>query len=164
MYFVFKWFLFRFRFLDGSNEFKSYHFYHWNVIDTFIYFSHHFVTIPPFGWINAAHKHGVKILGTVIVEGAEGKLLCDEFLNTRESIIKFANALVQIAGFYKFDGWLLNIENEINTEDITKLTFFVQYLTERIHDKIQASEIIWYDSVTNTGKLDWQNELNEKNE
>ena len=71
---------------------------------------------------------------------------------------------MQIAHFYKFDGWLLNIENEINEEDISKLTFFVQYLTTSIHQKIEDSEIIWYDSVTNTGKLSWQNELNEKNQ
>lgn len=134
------------------------------IIDTFIYFSHHFVTIPPFGWINAAHKHGVKILGTLISENAEGKLLWDEILKTRENIIKFADALIKLAKFYKFDGWLLNVENEIDEVDVIKLTFFVQYLTETIHIKIPKSEIIWYDSVVSSGKLNWQNELNEKNE
>lgn len=153
-----------FRFIDGSNEHNSYHFYHWSIVDIFIYFSHYFITIPPFGWINAAHKHGVKILGTVITENGGGKQIWDEVLKTRENIIKFADALIQIAQFYKFEGWLLNVENEINEIDITKLTFFVQYLTENIHKKIEYSEIIWYDSVIKNGKLSWQNELNEKNE
>lgn len=88
----------------------------------------------------------------------------DEILKTRESITKFADALIQLAQFYKFEGWLLNVENEIKETDISKLTFFVQYLTNNIHKKIEHSEIIWYDSVINTGKLSWQNELNEKNE
>lgn len=50
-------------------------FRHWSVIDTFVYFSHHFVTIPPRGWTTAAHKHGVKVLGTVITEWDKGKEL-----------------------------------------------------------------------------------------
>ncbi|XP_014211240.1 cytosolic endo-beta-N-acetylglucosaminidase [Copidosoma floridanum] len=152
------------KFIDGSNEHNSYHFYHWNVIDTFIYFSHHFVTIPPFGWINAAHKHGVKVLGTLITESSEGCLLWDEILKTRDSIIRFADALIQLASFYKFEGWLLNVENQIKQNDVTKLTFFVQYLTETIHMKVPGSEVIWYDSVINTGALSWQNELNKSNE
>lgn len=122
------------------------------------------MTVPPLGWINAAHKHGVKILGTLITEGTGSPAIWDEILKTRDSIIKFADALIRLAQFYKFEGWLLNIENEINEADITKLTFFVQYLTENIHQKIEDSEIIWYDSVINTGKLIWQNELNEKNQ
>ncbi|OXU26644.1 hypothetical protein TSAR_007883 [Trichomalopsis sarcophagae] len=152
------------KFIDGSNVNDSYHFYHWSIVDTFIYFSHYFVTVPPFGWINAAHKHGVKILGTLITEGTGSQAIWDEILKSRNSIIKFADALVQLAQFYKFEGWLLNIENDINEADITKLTFFIQYLTENIHQKIEDSEIIWYDSVINTGKLMWQNELNDKNQ
>ncbi|XP_011498269.1 PREDICTED: cytosolic endo-beta-N-acetylglucosaminidase [Ceratosolen solmsi marchali] len=152
------------KYIDGSNEYNSYHFYHWNIVDTFIYFSHYFVTIPPFGWINAAHRHGVKILGTLITESAQGKEIWDEIFKSRNSVVKFADALIKIAQFYKFEGWLLNIENEINENNITQLVFFVQYLTENIHKKIDNSEIIWYDSVINTGRLSWQNELNEKNE
>ena len=29
----------------------------------FVYFSHHFVTVPPLGWVRAAHKHGNTMLG-----------------------------------------------------------------------------------------------------
>ena len=44
----------------------SYSFYHWNLIDMFIYFSHHFVTVPPESWINAAHENNCRMLGTII--------------------------------------------------------------------------------------------------
>ena len=35
------------------------------VIDTFVYFSHYFITIPPPCWVHAAHIHGVSILGNI---------------------------------------------------------------------------------------------------
>ncbi|EZA56459.1 Cytosolic endo-beta-N-acetylglucosaminidase [Ooceraea biroi] len=150
------------RFLRGSTSHDSYVFYHWNVIDTFVYFSHHFVTIPPVGWINAAHSHGVKVLGTVITEGNNDTW--DVILESQESLRRFADALVLIAKCYQFEGWLLNVENTIKREDVDNLVIFMTYLTERSHIELGVvSEIIWYDSVINSGELSWQNELNDKN-
>ena len=51
------------RFVQGVKHAEAYRFYHWANIDTFIYFSHYLVTIPPPCWTNAAHKHGVPVLG-----------------------------------------------------------------------------------------------------
>nr|XP_050861167.1 cytosolic endo-beta-N-acetylglucosaminidase-like isoform X1 [Vespula vulgaris] len=151
------------RFINGSNSNEEYLFYHWSVVDTFVYFSHYFVTIPPYGWINAAHSHGVKVLGTVITEHADGGVIWNLILRTKESVKRFANALVHVAKFYKFEGWLLNVENGIKPEEIDNLVYFVKYLSDRIHEEIVGSEVIWYDSVINTGELKWQDELNEKN-
>jgi mannosyl-glycoprotein endo-beta-N-acetylglucosaminidase len=47
--------------LAGSTDAKEYRIWHWDCVDVFVYFSHHMVTIPPKGWIHAAHKHGVKV-------------------------------------------------------------------------------------------------------
>lgn len=51
------------RFLTSVNVGNGYTFYQWSQIDIFVYFSHHFITIPPLPWINLAHKNGVKIFG-----------------------------------------------------------------------------------------------------
>ena len=51
------------RCVQGCEDVHAYRFYHWQYIDLFIYFSHHFVTIPPSGWSDAAHLHGTPILG-----------------------------------------------------------------------------------------------------
>lgn len=50
--------------MDGTDNHEAYTFYNWAAVDIFCYFSHHFVTVPPLGWINVAHDHGVKVIGT----------------------------------------------------------------------------------------------------
>ncbi|XP_074116180.1 cytosolic endo-beta-N-acetylglucosaminidase isoform X1 [Cotesia typhae] len=151
------------KFIDGSSANDSYAFYHWSIIDIFIYFSHYTVTIPPFGWIQTAHKHGVKILGTVITERTDGEKVWEKVLSSVEETKKFADTLILLAKHFKFEGWLLNIENKINPKDMEQLKYFIQYLTYGIHSEIDNAEIIWYDSVTSDGSLLWQNKLNEKN-
>ncbi|PFH47313.1 glycoside hydrolase family 85 protein [Amanita thiersii Skay4041] len=51
----------------------SYTFNFWSACDTFIYFSHQRVTVPPPGWVNAAHRQGVKMLGVLIFENSDGQ-------------------------------------------------------------------------------------------
>ena len=46
---------------------------------------------------------------------------------------------------------------------IESLVKFLEFLTNSMHAAKQESEIVWYDSVTNQGSLEWQNELNSKN-
>ena len=101
------------RFVQGTSSQDSYIIYHWQLIDIFVYFSHHFVTIPPPCWTNAAHTHGVPVLGTVITESDDGVARCSKFLEDAASWTNLANQLVDIAEYYRFDGWLLNIENPI---------------------------------------------------
>lgn len=40
---------------------------------------------------------------------------------------------------------------------------FVQVLTEESHRQLPGSQVLWYDSVTRTGELKWQDELNDEN-
>ena len=109
--FIFALFL---RFVQGYNSTTCYRITEWNSIDTFVYFSHNIVTIPPPCWTNACHRHGVKVLGTFIAEWDEGKKICSQLLDTKESCQRFAKKLVDIACYYNFDGWLVNIECTIS--------------------------------------------------
>jgi endo-beta-N-acetylglucosaminidase D len=47
----------------GDTDPGAYALWHWGCVDVFVYFSHHLVTIPPVGWIRAAHRHGVQVRG-----------------------------------------------------------------------------------------------------
>lgn len=149
---------------QGTDESHVYYFRQWSMIDIFIYFSHHRITIPPSSWINIAHKNGVKILGTIITEGDEGtEETMTLIYGQNDNQMYYADKLIDIAVTYGFDGWLLNIENILQDSDIPYLLNFVEYLTKKIKEKIPSGCVIWYDAVTLHGDLSWQNELNELN-
>lgn len=172
------------RFINGTigQEWVDYRFYNWAAVDIFCYFSHHFVTIPTLQWLNCAHKNGVKVIGTFIVEGGNVTLLKD-ILQSEEFMRKVADALVTVAKICQFQvrtvsactvtkililiaspqGWLLNIECSLDEDKIPLLKEFVAYLTRKSHERIPGSMIIWYDSITEKGLLSWQNELNSLN-
>ncbi|KAJ6357500.1 hypothetical protein OIU78_005367 [Salix suchowensis] len=129
----------------------------------FVYFSHNLVTLPPPCWTNTAHRHGVKVLGTFITEWDEGKAVCNKLLSTKESAHMYAELLSELAVALGFDGWLLNMEVELELEQIPNLKEFVSHLTQIMHSSLPGSLVIWYDSVTIDGALMWQNQLNDEN-
>ncbi|KAK3912033.1 Cytosolic endo-beta-N-acetylglucosaminidase [Frankliniella fusca] len=152
------------RFVNGSGAHGEYRFFHWAGIDTFIYFSHHLLTVPPLSWINSGHLHGVPVLGTLITEGREGAKVWEDIFVDLPTTIRFADTLAAICRHYRFDGYLLNVENEISKENVPKLIRFVSELrASLLRMGLKQAQVIWYDSVTCKGKLDWQNELNRKN-
>ncbi|XP_006145757.1 cytosolic endo-beta-N-acetylglucosaminidase isoform X4 [Tupaia chinensis] len=152
------------RFIQGSAVPNPYCFYHWQSIDVFVYFSHRMVTIPPVGWTNTAHRHGVCVLGTFITEWNEGKRVCEAFLAGDEhSYQAVADQLARMAQFFGFDGWLINIENALSAAAVGHLPAFLRYLTTQLHRQVPGGLVLWYDSVLQSGQLKWQDELNEQN-
>lgn len=92
---------------QGSTSSDTYLFEFWQCVDTFIYFAHVLVTIPPVGWINSAHTNGVKVLGTFILEWEAGAKVCQELFKSRESAAHAARQLARIAHWFGFEGWLV---------------------------------------------------------
>lgn len=142
-------------------------FNHWAYVDIFVYFSHQRVTIPPVGYIHAAHRHGALALGTLIFEWEAGERDLRQLLASYSTRRKAATQLALIAYTFKFDGWLVNVECGLaaGASGASDLAAFVKDLTRACRSKLgAASEVIWYDSVTRKGELKYQNELNEENE
>jgi len=153
------------KFINGGAKWEEYRFYNWSVVDIFCYFSHNLVTIPTLQYLNAAHRNGVKVIGTIIVENEDGRKALHEMLADKEHTEKVATSLVEIAKRLSFEGWLLNVEVTVSPEKLHLLKHFVHYLTEKTHKEIKDGRIIWYDSVSAiNGALLWQNELNYVNE
>ncbi|XP_070377214.1 cytosolic endo-beta-N-acetylglucosaminidase-like isoform X3 [Dermacentor albipictus] len=107
------------RFIHGCTDPYSYRFHHWQIIDSFVYFTHHLVTIPPPGWISAGHLHGVKVLGTLHVESLCGVKFFNEMRAFRlEKML--ASQLARIAALYRFDGWLVSVACKLAVEQVRK--------------------------------------------
>ncbi|GAA6008916.1 hypothetical protein JCM11491_003834 [Sporobolomyces phaffii] len=163
---------------------RGYTFSFWHLCDTYIYFSHHRVSLPPAAVVRTAHRHGTRVLGTLIFEWDAG----------REDIIRlvdpggtdatthfdklsfvYADALVDLACERGIDGWLVNVEVELGglrdqagerkgaREHARLLLAWLTYFTAKMHERVPNSEVMWYDAVTSEGKLSWQNALNERN-
>lgn len=160
----------------------AYTFNFWSLCSTFIYFSHHRVTIPPPGWINTAHRQGVKMLGTLIFEGDSeqdclrllvGRLpqsstgpavACQD--NSFPVSKHYVRLLADLAVQRGFDGYLLNFECPLRggTEQTQALCTWIAMLQNELRCKVGPhTEVIWYDSVVLTGHLRWQDRLNALN-
>lgn len=151
--------------MNGSSKWDDYRFVHWSACDTFCYFSHAFVTIPPLAWLQAAHRHGTAVIGTIITEGADGQRRLSELLHDDETISLAVDSLVWLAQHLRFEGWLVNIECSLRRVQMPRLLHFVRLLHERMHATVgERAQVIWYDSVlAASGELAWQNELNASN-
>jgi hypothetical protein len=109
-----------------------YRLYQWDLLSSFIYFSHHFLTIPPPAWITHAHTHHTRALGTFITEWGEGKIKCKDLFSkdaetdthTHTQAARLADVMVEMCVYYGFDGWLVNIENEVDWEGGTEVVVF----------------------------------------
>ena len=53
--------------------------------------------------------------------------------------------LVEIAKYYGFDGWLVNIEAKLDGENEAEcMRDFLKFLTDEMHKQVNGSLVIWY--------------------
>ncbi|MBU3107768.1 endo-beta-N-acetylglucosaminidase [Clostridium gasigenes] len=160
---------------QGSNKFESNTFSYWQYIDKLVYWggsSGEGLIVPPSADVtDSAHKNGVPVLGTVFFPMAPhgGKMeWLNEFLAKDNSgNFLMVDKLIQVAKTYNFDGWFINQETEgtdkepLSKEHADSMQQFIKEFKSKAKDEL---EIMWYDSMTNEGKMDWQNALTEKND
>ena len=116
-------------------------------VDTFIYFSHKLVCIPPPSWTNLLHRNGVKALGTLLVEpqtqGVERLLRSEGSDADNSPTYPIAEALAKMASHYGFDGWLINIEKPFPKEHwhCSAVELFLRQLRDALGPD---RKLIWY--------------------
>ena len=157
----------------GLNKFKSNTFGYLQYVDLLVYWGgssgEGLIVAPSPDVTDMAHKNGVKVIGTCFFPQAAhgGKLeWLDTFLEKDEDgSFPIAAKLAEVADTYGFDGWFINQETE---EDETgKLTKnhadLMQEFIKSFKEKYPHLELVYYDSMTVSGEMDWQNALTEEN-
>ncbi|KAH9577717.1 PUB domain [Trypanosoma melophagium] len=143
----------------------SYTINYWHLVDYFVYFSHHRVSIPPKEWINAGHREGVPVLGTFLSEGDAWDLRI--MLHSAKEMGKVISKLVELCNAYNFDGYLINIESDVDQVLAGRLVTFTSLLRQTLNKRRPDSScervVIWYDAVTMDGSVHYQNSLSVKN-
>ncbi|KAF4137286.1 Glycosyl hydrolase family 85, partial [Phytophthora infestans] len=140
------------RFKQGCDNFDAYRFYQWDLVDLFVYFGHALVCPPPSGWIAAGHRHGTRVLGTFLTEGDEGTELCKELFKDAQSAEIFASKLADITRHGGFDGWLINVENDVPAALVANIDGFLRTLRKALQLQNPLAQVVWYGSLSRSGK------------
>ncbi|KAL1474808.1 hypothetical protein MTO96_020453 [Rhipicephalus appendiculatus] len=147
------------KYIYGSNKASSYNFPLWQAIDTFVYYTDNMVSIPPPGWITAAHKHGVKVLGTFTLTSEEGTKAVNKIKGAglgRQSRLSAGTCWRLFTGLT--DG-LSALQRACDGHFVIDLLAAV---TEETHRAVPGSAVIWQESVQSNGTVEPQSELSDE--
>lgn len=157
----------------GLNRFKCNTFGYWQYVDILVYWGgssgEGLIVAPSPDVTDMGHKYGTKVLGTCFFpQSAHGGKLewLDTFLTKKEDgSFPMADKLIEVATEYGFDGWFINQESE-GTEEAPLTKEHADLMQEFIKAFKKAApqlEVVYYDSMTVDGEMDWQNALTDKN-
>jgi mannosyl-glycoprotein endo-beta-N-acetylglucosaminidase len=152
---------------QGSLNINYYSFSYWQYVDQLVFWGgsagEGLILVPNPTLIDAAHRNGVKILGNVffppMVYGGQFQWVND-FLQKSGNSFPVADKLIEVAEYYGFEGWFINQETAGgNTQTAVDMREFIIYFQQN-----SDLEIEWYDAMTESGVVSWQNQLNSQND
>ncbi|MGI4864810.1 MAG: endo-beta-N-acetylglucosaminidase [Janthinobacterium lividum] len=143
-------------YLNEQPQFNLYNFTHWQYLDVLTWFASP-VGIPCRPWVEAAHRNGVKVIGTVFTDRTGFVALCAKDANGNYI---GAQKLLDVANYYGFDGWFFNAESAMTAAEVTELRNMLKQLEA---NKPASMEVHWYDALITTGAVTYQNYLNSRN-
>ena len=157
----------------GLNKAEANAFSYWQYVDTLVYWGgssgEGLIVAPSPDVVDAGHKNGVKVIGTVFMpqaaHGGKMEWLDDLLQKKDDGSYPVVDKLIEVAQTYGFDGWFINQETEgtdgapLTKEHAELMQGFLSYFKEKAPDL----ELVYYDSMTVDGEMDWQNALTEKN-
>ncbi|MFD7339558.1 endo-beta-N-acetylglucosaminidase [Streptomyces violascens] len=144
---------------------------HWAYIDELVFWGgssgEGLILAPNAPVVDAAHRHGVRVLGNVFLPPAAygGQLQWTRDLVQRDASGRYplAAQLVAVAAAYGFDGWFVNAETDGgNTALATDMLGFVKEL--KVLGAARGQRVTWYDAMTANGSVSWQGALNSQNQ
>ncbi|UQA98129.1 endo-beta-N-acetylglucosaminidase [Streptomyces halobius] len=144
---------------------------HWAYIDELVFWGgssgEGLVLAPNAPVVDAAHRNGVPVLGTVFLPPVPfgGDLRWTRDLVQKDAAGRFplAAKLVQVATAYGFDGWFINAETDGGDAALAAdMQAFLRAL--RAAGSRRGLRITWYDALNVSGRVGWQGALNELNQ
>ncbi|MEV5157685.1 endo-beta-N-acetylglucosaminidase [Streptomyces sp. NPDC053728] len=155
---------------QGSATADHYALSQWAYLDELVFWGgsagEGLVLAPNAPVVDAAHRNGVPVLGTVFLPPVHhgGDLRWTRDLVQRDDAGRFplAAKLVEVATAYGFDGWFLNAETEGGDEALgADMLAFVTDL--RARGEAAGLRVTWYDAMTVKGQVGWQGALDAEN-
>ena len=157
----------------GLNKAGANTFSYWQYVDIMVYWGgssgEGLIVAPSPDVVDAGHKNGVKVTGTVFMpmtaHGGKTEWLDDLLKKEDDGSYPVVDKLIEVAQTYGFDGWFINQETEGTDEEpltgdhAARMQEIPAYYKEKAADL----ELIYYDSMTVDGEMDWQNALTNKN-
>ncbi|MGI5506829.1 endo-beta-N-acetylglucosaminidase [Lentzea sp. CA-135723] len=150
---------------QGALDMNYYATNYWQYIDELVFWggsaSEGLILAPNATVTDAAHRNGVKVIGNVFLPptayGGQIQWVRD-FVKREGDRFPVADKMIQVARHYGFDGWFLNQETAGgNAQLAADMRDFVVYM------KKSGLRVIWYDAMTDTGSVSWQNALTARN-
>ncbi len=114
------------------------------------------VALPIPAAVNAAHKNGVRALGEYFVPRIPQ--YTEEWLyKAEDGSFPYAQKLIDIMNYYGFDGYFINQEESIEASYVPLFREMLTWMRK------QGCYIQWYDSITDSGSVSYQNQFNSNN-
>ncbi|MYX41469.1 endo-beta-N-acetylglucosaminidase, partial [Streptomyces sp. SID89] len=156
---------------QGSATADYYALTHWAYLDELVFWGgssgEGLILAPNAPIVDAAHRHGVPVLGNVFLPPAAygGQLQWTRDLVRRDAAGHYplAAQLVAVAAAYGFDGWFVNAETGGGDSTLgAAMLGFVKEL--RTLAAARGQRVTWYDAMTVNGSVSWQGALNGQNQ
>lgn len=170
---------------QGSNKFGANTFSYWQYIDQLVYWAGSAgegIIVPPSAdVIDSAHTNGVPVLGTIffptVQHGGKAQWVDDFLQKDSDGKFPMVDKLIEVCETIGFDGWFLNEETGLTNGDVEEdialessnitrkhAELFQEFIVAFKEKATDDLEIMWYDSLTKYGKMDWQNALTDEND
>ncbi len=145
---------------QGTDSFTSYAFNYWQYATSFVYWSSSeegLIVCPTGEFTDAAHTNGVPVMATIGFPWNTG---------SNSNVTKFvknwqqaADKLIEVMDYYGFDGYFFNEESACSQSEAQMLDRMIRYLHKQRPDML----IGWYDSVTTSGSINYQDAVSNSN-
>jgi len=152
---------------QGSLDVNAFVFNYWQYTDLLVFWGgsagEGLILAPNPGVIDAAHRNGVPVLGTIFfpptVYGGSIQWVHDLVQKTG-STFPVADKLIEAAEYYGFDGYFVNQETAGGDAALAdQLIQFMEYFQAN-----SDLQLMWYDAMVESGAIAWQEQLNSLND